>query len=746
VLPAVNEDYRATCIFFMLFMVIVVVWLLNLCLATVFQQYRSFVHKRFLHRYETRRNALLCAFILLDLDGDRKIQRDDFLKAVKQIKNLPADAEDELDFMWSHCDVDSDGVLDGGDFFHICDVLVCNVQEQRVSLEHVVVTPYDDGFRASLADSTARAAFHEERRAETLYHRFRYGGLLPPLRVILVTPLFKYAIISCILGSNIILIYTANLKLSSNTDAPLWTDQIEIFFVSFFVLEMIIKILAVGFTGYIKTPWWKFDMLIAFASALGIVLEAQSSFDNFSKTSVPLRMAKVLRTVRLIRVVSRVKKFRMIVGTSTKFFPTLPRFLFLFIVLLYVYMIVGIETFGVGSIEEWRNITDGTSYASMIYEIPGTADTQPLSYVDYVNFQTPQNCLIMLFSLLMVNNWHILHDAVEVSMMRRFENNESYNAIFTDPARWFVSVYFVSFHIIAVIVVMNLLVSIFLDRYLTEWQKAKFQDVKKITKYRSVGSVSSRSFSSSESASAPSVAISDSNCYEEENFQSARSRNFRTLADDAVLVCHTCEATLHRYRNPSVECEVTRKVCCRKCCVTCIEPRLDYSLLLRGSSGGRVGYEPVSIEKKEREKLIKMWNEDRLLNRGEENRDPKTKNIKITPNGDAFFDRRGGSSDYASDPDGGNSLVMRPISARMMALERDVDELVGRNADNGDEIGIHDRSERTDFEAALNEGAEVRMRKKSRLSVEVDKVRKEERISNIRAQNYMSDDDDDAAA
>ncbi|GMI24143.1 hypothetical protein TrRE_jg8772, partial [Triparma retinervis] len=42
-LPAVNEDYRSTCIFFMLFMILVVVWLLNLCLAVVYQQYRSFL-------------------------------------------------------------------------------------------------------------------------------------------------------------------------------------------------------------------------------------------------------------------------------------------------------------------------------------------------------------------------------------------------------------------------------------------------------------------------------------------------------------------------------------------------------------------------------------------------------------------------------------------------------------------------------------------------------------------------------
>lgn len=41
------------------------------------------------------------------------------------------------------------------------------------------------------------------------------------------------------------------------------------------------------------------------------MLDLQDDFERLQQTSVPLRMAKVLRTLRLVRVVSRVKKFRM---------------------------------------------------------------------------------------------------------------------------------------------------------------------------------------------------------------------------------------------------------------------------------------------------------------------------------------------------------------------------------------------------------------------------------------------------
>ena len=44
-LPTVNEESISTSFFFVLFMLIIVVWLLNLCLAVVYQQYINHVHK-----------------------------------------------------------------------------------------------------------------------------------------------------------------------------------------------------------------------------------------------------------------------------------------------------------------------------------------------------------------------------------------------------------------------------------------------------------------------------------------------------------------------------------------------------------------------------------------------------------------------------------------------------------------------------------------------------------------------------
>jgi len=128
-------------------------------------------------------------------------------------------------------------------------------------------------------------------------------------------------------------------------------------------------------------------------------------------------MAKVLRTVKLIRVISRIQKFRAIISTTGKFVPVMPRFFLLFGAILYVYLVVGMSMFGMDQ-TEWQECTEGTAYGDNSYTVTitnadGIQETvSHQSYVEHVNFNTVQNTLITLFSLIMVNNWHIIHDAV----------------------------------------------------------------------------------------------------------------------------------------------------------------------------------------------------------------------------------------------------------------------------------------------------------------------------------------------
>lgn len=86
---------------------------------------------------------MLSAFILLDIDSDKVIEKDDFLTAVRKVRELDSDDAKELDFLWNQCDMDKDGTIDPHDFFSVCDILVCTVKKKSRSSYHIVPSPYD---------------------------------------------------------------------------------------------------------------------------------------------------------------------------------------------------------------------------------------------------------------------------------------------------------------------------------------------------------------------------------------------------------------------------------------------------------------------------------------------------------------------------------------------------------------------------------------------------------------------------
>jgi len=166
-LPTVNEEDALTSLFFIIFMLIIVVWLLNLCLAVVYQQYTNHVHKRWLHRYKTRRTGLLSAFILLDKDRDMKVNKEDFLLSVMRVKNLTEDDDFVLEFLWSKCDEDGNGFIQLDDFNNICDLLVCNMREKNSEKDYAFSTPYDGGF-GTVDKESASYFVAEEKKLRTL--------------------------------------------------------------------------------------------------------------------------------------------------------------------------------------------------------------------------------------------------------------------------------------------------------------------------------------------------------------------------------------------------------------------------------------------------------------------------------------------------------------------------------------------------------------------------------------------------
>ena len=330
----------------------------------------------------------------------------------------------------------------------------------------------------------------------------------------MISSLFNRAINFCIGLSGLLVVIDSVEQL--NCDNPggkarssLYLDILEAVFSIIFLLEMGLKMLAVGITGYWKTAWWRFDGVITLASALAFLtlfVRSQGSSDHFSvvadcsgsiysnttgtangasssilaqlgRAIILTRILRIIRIFRFLRILSGIRSLRSIVSTSSGFIGTFPKYLWTYAIIIHVYAVAGmwiwqgLLSFDASHGEELRR----TSFAGSSFVYPnqpgGVLDRQiqgisglngtttVLSpYMFTVNFNSYGSSLRLLFSVSMLNNWHIIHDACLAALGLE-------SRAVTSAAQIGVSLYFLSYIVLMVCVFLNIVQSHFLNSY-----------------------------------------------------------------------------------------------------------------------------------------------------------------------------------------------------------------------------------------------------------------------------------------
>ena len=139
------------------------------------------------------------------------------------------------------------------------------------------------------------------------------GGLFPKLRMVVLSPKFRTCITLTILFSSI---FTALDTIASYTcltgEIKITLSTLELIFAIIFMLEMLVKHLAVGVIGYWMTPSWRFDGVISILALSASLIEtaiasstSMSSCENNGQASngtTALRLVVMLRILRTFRV------------------------------------------------------------------------------------------------------------------------------------------------------------------------------------------------------------------------------------------------------------------------------------------------------------------------------------------------------------------------------------------------------------------------------------------------------------
>ncbi|XP_022784410.1 two pore calcium channel protein 1-like isoform X2 [Stylophora pistillata] len=221
-------------------------------------------------------------------------------------------------------------------------------------------------------------------------------------------------------------------------------NDLEVLFLALFNVEIFLKLYTYGFKEFFARYWNIFDFLVIGAATLALIIE--TSYESLQSSQGVLDFLMVLRVLRLVKIMGQIKRFQVIIGTVMQ-------------VLYYIYAIMGMELFGNliksessyptpgGGSSDGENLTS-TMFCGNI-KLKGS-DFYADRYCNN-NFNNILRSFKVLFDLMVVNQWHII--------------TQGYVLVTNKFAR----LYFLSFHLLCVIVVLNIFVAFILEAFMLEY-------------------------------------------------------------------------------------------------------------------------------------------------------------------------------------------------------------------------------------------------------------------------------------
>ncbi|KAM7297492.1 voltage-dependent T-type calcium channel subunit alpha-1H [Ixodes scapularis] len=117
------------------------------------------------------------------------------------------------------------------------------------------------------------------------------------------------------------------------------------FFTAVFLLELSMKVVALGIPRYLTDKWNQLDILIVILSIMGIVLEEMKS-DLIPINPTIIRVMRVLRIARVLKLLKMAKGIRALLDTVMQALPQVGNLGLLFFLLFFIFAALGVELFG----------------------------------------------------------------------------------------------------------------------------------------------------------------------------------------------------------------------------------------------------------------------------------------------------------------------------------------------------------------------------------------------------------------
>ncbi|XP_059488703.1 sodium channel protein 60E-like isoform X4 [Neocloeon triangulifer] len=292
------------------------------------------------------------------------------------------------------------------------------------------------------------------------------------------TPAFEWVVLVMIFASSVTLCFE-DIHLDKN---PLlktilyWTN---LTFCVLFIIEMLLKWIALGFWRYFTSFWTVLDFIIVFVSVFSIAIE-----DN--ENLKVLRSLRTLRALRPLRAISRWQGMRIVVNALMYAIPSIFNVLLVCLVFWLIFSIMGVQFFG----GKFYKCVDANNTKLDISIVNHRNDCEINNYTwinSKINFDNVGQGYLALFQVATFEGWmEVMADATDAREIDFQPEKE---------ANIYAYLYFVIFIVCGSFFTLNLFIGVIIDNFnmlkkkyeggvlemfLTESQKHYYTAMKKL--------------------------------------------------------------------------------------------------------------------------------------------------------------------------------------------------------------------------------------------------------------------------
>ncbi|XP_027764130.1 two pore calcium channel protein 2-like [Empidonax traillii] len=418
-IPAYSKN-RAYSIFFILFTVLGNLFLMNLLTAIIYNQFRGYLLKSVQSSLFRRRLGIRAAFEVLSTlketpaSAQQSYVSTGALQQVLQKAEMDSRCKQAILRSLKMCSCDQ---LSAAQFQKLFEEL-----DKDAIKQHPPSPEYQSHFMQKL--------------------QFAFGH-----------PYFGYlgnvVALANIISICVVLVMDADKQPSERDD--FFLGAINCFFILYYLLEMLLKILAMGLRRYLSYPSNRFDGLL---TVILLILEISTfavygfphpgwrpEFMGLLSLWDMVRLVNMLIVFRFLRIIPNMKFMALVVTTLLDLVKNLRAFAGILVVVFYAFAITGIMLFK-GAVVPLGN----TSAANTTFD-NGTLQCGTYEQLEYWpnNFDDFAAAVVTLWDVMVVNNWQVFLDA------------------FSRYSSPWAKIYFVAWWLISSVIWVNLFVALLLE-------------------------------------------------------------------------------------------------------------------------------------------------------------------------------------------------------------------------------------------------------------------------------------------